>query len=140
MPDCKEGKKSGRHSDQPEQAAGLRRGVLNNPAHVQYIYGITGYRGAAGNPVIRVVVHGYYDTFCERHLLEQARPLSREQIAEDWYERVFAPAVAPSVREHVVETFRDAPDADFFLLMYRRRREAFPSGGCPPLEEIAAAL
>ena len=81
-----------------------------------------------------IQVHGYH------LMLEQARPLSREGIAEDWYERVFSPAVEPSVREHVPETFRAEPDADLFLLMYRRRRESFPSGGCPPLEDIAASL
>jgi hypothetical protein len=98
-----------------------------------------GLRLSASRPALylelleNIQVHGYH------LMLEQARPLSREQIAGDWYERVFAPAVAPSVRD-VAKTFRDAPDADFFLLMYQRRREAFPSGGCPPLEEIAAAL
>ena len=99
-----------------------------------------GLRLSASRPALylelleNVQIHGY------NLMLEQARPLSREGIAEDWYERVFAPAVAPGVRERVPKTFRDEPDADLFLLMYRRRRESFPSGGCPPLEDIAATL
>jgi hypothetical protein len=99
-----------------------------------------GLRFSASRPALylelleNIQVHGYH------LMLEQARPLSRERIAEDWYERVFAPAVTPSVREHVPKAMRGEPDADLFLLMYRRRRESFPSGGCPPLEQIAAAL
>jgi hypothetical protein len=99
-----------------------------------------GLRFSASRPALylelleNIQVHGY-------HLMrDHGRVFSKEQVAADWYENVFAPAVAPRVREHVGKEFRDAPDADLFLLMYRRRREAFPSGGCPPLEEIAAVL
>lgn len=79
-------------------------------------------------------VHGY-------HLMrEHDRVLSEERIADDWYQNVFAPAVAPSVRERVGKTLREAPDADLFLRLHQRRREAFPSCGCPPLAQASAAL
>jgi hypothetical protein len=78
-------------------------------------------------------VHGY-------HLMrEHDRVLSKKRIAEDWYAKVFAPAVAPSVREHVGKTLRDAPDADLFLLLHQRRRDSFPSCGCPSLVETASS-
>jgi hypothetical protein len=71
---------------------------------------------------------------------EHDRVLSKQRIAEDWYENVFSPAVAPTVRARVAEPFRDVPDADLFLLLHRRRRDAFPSCGCPPLAEASASL
>jgi PAS domain-containing protein len=99
-----------------------------------------GVRLAASRPALymdlleNLQVHGY-------HLMrEHDRVLPKERIAEDWYENVFSPAVAPSVREGVAEAFRDVPDADLFLLLHQRRREGFPSCGCPPLAETSAAL
>jgi hypothetical protein len=78
-------------------------------------------------------VHGF-------HLMrERGRVVSKEEIADDWYESVFAPAVDPNVRERIGKTLRDVPDADLFLLLHRRRREAFPSSGCPLLAETAEA-
>ena len=99
-----------------------------------------GVRLSASRPALylelleNLQVHGY-------HLMrEHDRVLSKERIAEDWYENVFSPAVAPTVRARVAEPFRDVPDADLFLLLHRRRRDAFPSCGCPPLAEASASL
>ena len=99
-----------------------------------------GIRLSASRPALylelleNLQVHGY-------HLMqEHDRVLSKEWIAEDWYERVFWPAVAPNVRAGIAETFRDLPDADLFLLLHRRRRDSFPSGGCPFLAEVSAEL
>jgi ParB-like nuclease domain len=99
-----------------------------------------GLRLSASRPALylelleNLQVHGY-------HLMRELdRVLSKERIAEDWYENVFSPAVAPSVRARVHETFRDVPDADLFLLLHRRRRDSFPSCGCPPLAETSAVL
>ena len=78
-----------------------------------------------------IQVHGY-------HLMrEHDRVLTKEQIADDWYENVFSPAVAPSVRKRVGKPLRDAPDGDLFLFLHQRRRDAFPSRGCPALAETA---
>jgi hypothetical protein len=99
-----------------------------------------GVRLSASRPALylelleNLQVHGY-------HLMRQHdRVLSEEQVAEDWYEKIFSPAVAPSVRAAVHETFRDVPDADLFLMLHRRRRDGFPSCGCPPLAKTTAAL
>jgi ParB-like nuclease family protein len=76
-----------------------------------------------------VQVHGY-------HLMrEQGRVLPQAEIAADWYERVYEPPLRAVVRDRLGDDVRDAPDADLFLLLHRRRREAFPSCGCPPLED-----
>jgi hypothetical protein len=78
-------------------------------------------------------VHGY-------HLMrEHDRVLSDESIAADWYKTVLSPAVDRSVRASVAPALRDLPDADLFLLLHRRRRDGFPTCGCPPLAETSAA-
>jgi hypothetical protein len=79
-------------------------------------------------------VHGY-------HLMrEQGRVLSNAEIAADWYERIYAPVFRAIDRDRLGDDYRDAPDADLFLLLHRRRREAFPSCGCPPLEETVGTV
>lgn len=85
-----------------------------------------GLRMAASRPALylelleNLQVHGY-------HLMrERGRVLSNEEIAEDWYENVFAPALVP--------------DADLFLQLHQRRRDAFPSAGCPLLAETAQTI
>jgi hypothetical protein len=55
--------------------------------------------------------------------------------AVDWYDVVYSPAIRAIERDRLGGRYRDAPDAVLFLLLHRRRREGFPSCGCPPLEE-----
>jgi hypothetical protein len=99
-----------------------------------------GVRLSASRPALylelleNVQVHGY------NLMRDHGRVLTNEDIAGDWYEHVFSPAVAPSVREGVPDAFRDLPDADLFLVLHQRRRERFPSGGCPPLADVVASL
>jgi hypothetical protein len=97
-----------------------------------------GVRLAASRPAIylelleNLQVHGY-------HLMrERERVLGEAEIAADWYDRVYAPLMRAVERDRLGTDLRDAPDADLFLLLHRRRREEFPSCGCPPLEETAA--
>jgi hypothetical protein len=79
-------------------------------------------------------VHGY-------HLMrKQERVLEAAEIAADWYESIYAPAIGAIERDRLGKDFRDAPDADLFLLLHRQRREGFPSCGCPPLEETLATV
>ena len=74
-------------------------------------------------------VHGY-------HLMrERDRVLGTAEIAADWYDRIYAPVISAIDRDRLGREYRDAPDADLFLLLHRRRRDSFPSCGCPPLEE-----
>ena len=79
-------------------------------------------------------VHGY-------HLMrEQGRVLSKAEIAADWYDRIYSPVIAAIDRDRLGSEHRDAPDADLFLLLHMRRRDAFPSCGCPPLEETVGTI
>jgi ParB/Sulfiredoxin domain len=79
-------------------------------------------------------VHGY-------HLMrERDRVLGKVEIAADWHARIYSPVLRAIEGERLGKGYRDAPDADLFLLLHRRRRDSFPSCGCPPLEETVAPL
>jgi hypothetical protein len=97
-------------------------------------------RLAASRPAVylelleNLQVHGY-------HLMrKQARVLGAAEIAADWYESVYAPAIRALERKRLGRDHREAPDADLFLLLHRRRRDGFPSCGCPPLDETFATV
>jgi hypothetical protein len=99
-----------------------------------------GVRLAASRPAVylelleNLQVHGY-------HLMrEQDRVLGDAEIAADWYDRIYSPVFEALDRDRLGKDYRDAPDADLFLLLHRRRREGFPSCGCPPLEETVASV
>jgi hypothetical protein len=92
-------------------------------------------RLAASRPAVylelleNLQVHGY-------HLMrDRGLVLDKAEIAADWYDNVFAPAISGIERERLGKSYRDAPEADLFLLLHRHRREGFPSCGCPPLQE-----
>jgi hypothetical protein len=79
-------------------------------------------------------VHGY-------HLMrERGRVLGEAEVAGDWFDHVYEPAVRAVERDRLGERYRDAPEADLFLLLHRQRREGFPSCGCPPLRETYATV
>lgn len=44
------------------------------------------------------------------------------EVAADWYDSVYAPAIAALERESLPETYRYKTDADLFLWVYQRRR------------------
>jgi hypothetical protein len=99
-----------------------------------------GVRLSASRPAVylelleNLQVHGY-------HLMrEQGRVLGQAEIAADWYDRIYAPVIGAIEPGRLGKGFRDAPDADLFLLLHRQRREGFPSCGCPPLEETFATI
>ena len=74
-------------------------------------------------------VHGY-------HLMRQhERIVGDDEIAADWYDKIYGPVVTAADRSRLGKEYRDAPDGDLFLLLHRKRRESFPHCGCPPLEE-----
>lgn len=95
----------------------------------------SGVRIGASRPAIylqlleNLQVHGY-------HLMrDQDRVVSDVEIAADWYDNVYSPAISVVDREHLGRDLRDAPDGDLFMLLHEHRRDAFPSCGCPPLME-----
>jgi hypothetical protein len=99
-----------------------------------------GTRVSASRPAVylelleNLQVHGY-------HLMrKQERVLALTEIAADWYDSVYAPVIGVVERERLGKDYRDAPDADLFLMLHRQRREGFPSCGCPPLEETLDAV
>jgi hypothetical protein len=98
-----------------------------------------GVRIAASRPALYLEllenqqVHGY-------HLMhEHGRVLAKAEIAADWYDRIYAPVIEAAGRDGLAREYRDAPGADLFLWLHRRRRDAFPSCGCPPLAETVGA-
>jgi ParB-like nuclease domain len=99
-----------------------------------------GVRVAASRPALylevleNLQVHGY-------HLMrEHGGVLDDAAIAGDWYDRIYAPVINAIDRDRLRNDVREAPDADLFLLLHRRRRDAFPSCGCPPLEETVDSV
>ena len=81
-----------------------------------------------------VQIHGY-------HAMRKAgRVLQPAEIAADWYDEIYGPAVEATRREGLAEAFPGATEADLFLALYQRRRELFPDCGCPPLQETAPEL
>jgi hypothetical protein len=99
----------------------------------------SGVRVAASRPAVylelleNMQVHGY-------HLMQAAdRVMTKAEISADWYDTIFAPVMALD-RRRLGGAYREAPDADVFLLLHQQRRESFPSCGCPPLTETAEEL
>lgn len=81
-----------------------------------------------------VQIHGY-------HLMMNAgRPLSREEIAGNWYDEVYLPSVEAIRAEGLHDLHPGQTDADFFLCVYYRRRELYPEVGCVPLSETAKRI
>lgn len=99
-----------------------------------------GVRIAASRPALylelleNLQVHGYHLMREQNQILDDAR------IAGDWYDRVYAPVIDGVDRGPLGGEYRDAADGDLFLLLHRRRRDAFPSCGCPPLKETADSV
>jgi hypothetical protein len=76
-----------------------------------------------------VQTHGY-------HLMLAAdRALSRAEIADDWFERVYLPTVEAIEREGLDSVCPDATYPDRFLWVYHRRRELIPERGRLELED-----
>lgn len=77
----------------------------------------------------QVKVHGYH------LMMKRGEMLSREEIAGDWYDRVYLPAVEGVRREGLSSLFPRAGDADLFLWVQQRRRTLFPERGPVSFEE-----
>jgi hypothetical protein len=81
-----------------------------------------------------VQVHGYH------LMLKAGRALTREEIAADWFERIYEPTVEAIRREELDRAYPSATAADLFLSVHQRRRELFPDVGCGQLAEIARGM
>jgi hypothetical protein len=67
-----------------------------------------------------IKIHGFH------LMMEQQRPCSMEEIAGDWYDRVYVPTVEAIHREGLTTLLPKATDADLYLWVGQRRRELFP--------------
>lgn len=74
-----------------------------------------------------VQIHGF-------HLMtKEGRAVSAAEIARHWYDSIYAPVVEAARAQGAAR--EDQTKGDFFLELYRRRRQRYAEGGCPPLEE-----
>jgi hypothetical protein len=76
-----------------------------------------------------IKIHGFH------LMMERGTQLSMEEIAGDWYDRVYLPTVETIHREGLHELWPRATDADLFLWVGQRRRELFPERDDLGIEE-----
>ncbi|MFB3737338.1 MAG: ParB N-terminal domain-containing protein [Candidatus Velamenicoccus archaeovorus] len=82
----------------------------------------------------QVKIHGYH------LMMEHGRVLSKEEIAGDWYDRVYLPTVEAIEREGLRGLCREPTKADLFLWVSQRRRELFPERGGMDTEQAVRAV
>ncbi len=73
-------------------------------------------------------------------MLQRRELLTREQIAADWYDRIYLPAVEAMREEGLQDAFPDATIADLFVWVRERRRVLFPERGSVELREVARQM
>ncbi len=78
-----------------------------------------------------VKAHGY------DLMLEQDRVLQPHEIAADWYDRVYLPAIESIRWEKLRELEPGSTEGDLFLWVLQRRRKHDPQQGEQSLEEVA---
>jgi hypothetical protein len=81
-----------------------------------------------------IEVHGY------RRAVAEGRVLSPAEVADDWYEHAYRPALAAIAREGLAAACPQATDADRVLYLHQRRRELSVEHGDLPLVETASRL
>jgi hypothetical protein len=67
-----------------------------------------------------IKIHGFH------LMMERGEVRSPEDIAADWYDRVYVPTIEAIDREGLDAMWPKATDADLFLWVGQRRRELFP--------------
>lgn len=78
-----------------------------------------------------VKAHGY------DLMMERGEMLQPDEIAADWYDRVYLPAVESIRWERLLEIEPGSTEGDLFLWVLQRRREHDPQQGQPSLEDAA---
>jgi hypothetical protein len=78
-----------------------------------------------------VKAHGY------DLMIEQGKVLPPHEIAADWYDRVYLPAVESIRWEKLLELEAGSTEGDIFLWILQRRRKRDPQQGQQSLEEAA---
>ncbi len=81
-----------------------------------------------------VKVHGF-------HLMrDRGRVLPMDEIAGDWFDRVYLPTIAAIRRERLLEAFPRQTEGDLFLWVWQRRRVVFPEHGGMSLEDTIRSV
>ncbi|MFV2074318.1 MAG: transcriptional regulator [Thermoanaerobaculales bacterium] len=78
-----------------------------------------------------VKTHGY------DLMMERGSVLQPHEIAADWYDRIYLPAVESIRWEKLLELETGATEGDLFLWVLQRRREHDPEHGRQSLEDVA---
>ena len=78
-----------------------------------------------------VKAHGY------DLMMERGEVLQPHEIAADWYDRIYLPAVESIRWERLLEIEPGSTEGDLFLWVLQRRREHDPQQGQPSLEDAA---
>lgn len=81
-----------------------------------------------------VKVHGFH------LMMEREQVLRVEDIAGDWYDRVYLPTIAAIRAERLAEAFPRTTEADLFLWVWQRRRAIFPERGGMSLEDAVRSV
>lgn len=80
-----------------------------------------------------IKLHGFH------LMMERGAVCTMEEVAADWYDRVYLPTVEAIEREGLRELAPPATDADLFLWVGQRRRELFPERGGLGIEDSVRA-
>ena len=70
-------------------------------------------------------------------MMEQNKVLAPHEIAADWYDRVYLPAVESIRWEKLLELEARSTEGDLFLWVLQRRREHDPQQGPQSLQDVA---
>jgi hypothetical protein len=81
-----------------------------------------------------IQVHGYH------RMRGFGRVLDDAEIAADWFDSIWTPTQAAIDRLRLARFYEDAPPGDLFLVLHRRRRDAFPRTGCPHLAQTVVSV
>lgn len=76
-----------------------------------------------------VKLHGY------NLITERGELVPIEEIAADWYDRIYLPTVEAIRREGLLEAFPNTTEAEQFLWIYQRWRHLYPEHGPVSLED-----
>jgi hypothetical protein len=66
--------------------------------------------------------------------------MTREEVAGDWFDRIYAPAVAALRRERVPEAYSYKTDADLFLWVHQQRRRLLVEDATADYNKAAEAV
>ncbi len=79
----------------------------------------------------RVKIHGFHE------MQERGEVMTNEEVAADWYDRIYLPRIQLIEEIGVPELFPDVTEADLFLMVHERLHSLFPVRGIATFEDAA---